>query len=130
MDDLRNRTGTAIILITHDLGVIAQSCDRVLVMYAGQVVETGSVYDIFHKPQHPYTHALLESIPKTGPKQHGQRLPTIEGIVPGLMNLPPGCRFHDRCKFCEERCIIEAPQLTICDDVRSVRCHFPLNQES
>ncbi len=130
MDDLRKKTGTAILLITHDLGVIAQTCDRVAVMYAGQIVETGSVRDIFHRPQHPYTQALLESIPKAGPKTHGKRLPTIEGIVPGLMNLPSGCRFHDRCRLCEPKCRSEEPQLAHTDNGRAVRCHFPLSEAS
>ena len=95
MNDLKRKTGTAIMLITHDLGVVAQVCDRVLVMYAGRVIESGPVGDIFRRPQHPYTKALLQSIPKrasiTASKKAGNRkLPTIPGIVPSLDNLPAG----------------------------------------
>ena len=122
MESLKKKTDAAIILITHDLGVVAQTCDRVLVMYAGRIVEEASVRDVFHRPQHPYTKALLESVPKTG-REHGKRLPAIEGIVPSLYELPTGCRFHDRCQFREDRCVAEEPELE-----QAVRCHFPLGQ--
>ncbi|MEM8947630.1 MAG: ABC transporter ATP-binding protein, partial [Planctomycetota bacterium] len=105
MDSLRKKTSTAVVLITHDLGVIAQICDRVIVMYAGQIVETADVHSLFERPQHPYTKALLESIPKTGCEQHQTRLPTIEGIVPSLFDLPAGCRFQDRCEFRDQECV-------------------------
>ena len=127
MEDLKQRLGTAILLITHDLGVVAQVCDRVAVMYAGQIVETAPVRDLFHSPQHPYTQGLLDSIPKSGPTEHGKRLPAIPGIVPSLWNLPSGCRFHERCSHCEEKCRTEPPQLDSSTDDRSVRCFFPLN---
>ncbi|MDA0285274.1 MAG: ABC transporter ATP-binding protein [Planctomycetota bacterium] len=127
MEDLKQRLGTAILLITHDLGVVAQVCDRVVVMYAGQVVETAPVRDLFHSPQHPYTQGLLDSIPKSGPAAHGKRLPAIPGIVPSLWNLPSGCRFHERCAHCEEMCRTDAPQLEASTEHRSVRCFFPLN---
>jgi peptide/nickel transport system ATP-binding protein len=127
MEDLKQRLGTAILLITHDLGVVAQVCDRVVVMYAGQVVETAPVRDLFHSPQHPYTQGLLDSIPKSGPAEHGKRLPAIPGIVPSLWNLPPGCRFHERCAHCEEKCRAETPQLEASSENRAVRCFFPLN---
>lgn len=127
MDDLRKRTGTAILLITHDLGVVAQMCDRVLVMYAGQAVEAAKVNDIFHTPQHPYTRALLESIPRTGASQHGSRLPAIKGMVPSLSELPPGCRFHDRCRFCQPNCKQQNPSLEMTEPGREVRCYYPLD---
>ncbi|MCP4193491.1 MAG: ABC transporter ATP-binding protein [Planctomycetaceae bacterium] len=128
MNDLKRRIGTAILLITHDLGVVAQICDRVVVMYAGRVVETASVHDLFHRPQHPYTRALLTSIPKVDSQYHGKRLPTIEGIVPSLHALPQGCRFHDRCGYCQDLCRTEAPQLEFLRPNQSVRCHFPLDE--
>ncbi len=128
MDELRKKTQTAVVLITHDLGVIAQICDRVIVMYAGQIVETADVHSLFQRPQHPYTKALLESIPKTGRDQHQTRLPTIEGIVPSLFELPEGCRFQDRCKYKEQKCIDQEPQLSAEVDTRKVRCFFPLNE--
>ncbi len=134
MDELKKKLGTATMLITHDLGVVAQVCDRVIVMYAGRVIEEGPVHDIFHRPQHPYTRALLQSIPKGGERSRKgadgkrPRLPAIPGIVPSLRELPDGCRFQDRCQFKEQRCVDEEPQLI--DHGRGegseVRCHIPL----
>lgn len=130
MNQLRERTGTAVLLITHDLGVVAQTCDRVVVMYAGQVVETAPVSDLFHRPVHPYTSALLKSIPQAGTrKQKGRRLPTIDGLVPGLFEMPSGCRFADRCEFCEQKCRDEHPEVTT-EENRVYRCHFPLKADS
>ena len=128
MDQLRRKTKTAVVLITHDLGVIAQICDRVIVMYAGQIVETADVRSLFSRPQHPYTKALLESIPKTGREMHQTRLPTIEGIVPSLFELPDGCRFQDRCAFRAQECVDRQPQLSDEVNHRKVRCFFPLNE--
>ena len=134
MNRLKSDHDTAIMLITHDLGVVAQVCDRVMVMYAGRVIETGTVRDIFHRPAHPYTRALLDSIPRSGKREHGKRLPTIEGIVPSLFELPVGCRFADRCGKREERCEAEEPTLEPNpggeDPNRAVRCHFPLGIEA
>jgi len=126
IDRLKTVSGTAILLITHDLGVVAQVCDRVLVMYAGQVVEQGTVRDIFHRPRHPYTKAMLESIPQSGRVERGRHLPTIPGMVPDLTALPPGCRFHDRCPYAEARCRQESPPRIEDDAARPVRCFFPL----
>ena len=138
MDGLKEKTGTAIILITHDLGVVAQACDRVIVMYAGQVVETGSVRDIFHRPRHPYTRALLDSMPKPGAAGHQTRLPAIEGMVPSLFDLPAGCRFADRCRFRKPDCEEKLPDLvslgsgpsedsTSSRNAQAVRCFYPLD---
>ena len=129
MADLQEKTGTAVLLVTHDLGVVAQTCDRVMVMYAGRVVEFATVNDIFRRPQHPYTKALLASIPQPGKRPENGRLPAIDGVVPSLFHLPEGCRFHDRCGYCEQKCIDEEPSLTI-DKQRSVRCHFPITEAS
>ncbi len=126
MNGLKSKLDTAIMLITHDLGVVAQVCDRVLVMYAGRVIEQAPVSDLFHRPRHPYTKALLDSIPKSGQKQKGARLPTIEGIVPSLWELPHGCRFQDRCGLKEQRCVDVEPELVTAADGRSVRCHTPI----
>jgi peptide/nickel transport system ATP-binding protein/oligopeptide transport system ATP-binding protein len=127
MESLKKRLGTAIVLITHNLGVVAQVCDRVIVMYAGRVIEEAPVRELFHHPRHPYTRALLDSIPKTGRKEHGKRLPTIDGIVPSLFDLPKGCRFRERCPYRQDRCAAEEPALEPRGaDRRLVRCHFPL----
>lgn len=127
MADLKSRLNTAIIFITHNLGVVAQFCDRVMVMYAGRVIESGPVRDIFHRPRHPYARALLDSIPKAGNKQKGKPLATIEGIVPSLLDLPKGCRFSERCAYRQERCAAEEPALEVKDDGRLVRCFYPLS---
>ena len=130
MGELKEKLETAIVLITHDLGVVAQVCDRVLVMYAGRAIEEAEVEDLFHRPRHPYTKALLDSIPKAGGRTRGQRLATISGIVPSLFDLPHGCRFAERCAFQEQRCIDEEPVLVDGVDGRRHRCHFPLNAGS
>ncbi|MEP3482320.1 MAG: ABC transporter ATP-binding protein [Fuerstiella sp.] len=130
MKDLKDRTGTAILLITHDLGVVAQTCDRVVVMYAGQVVEQASVQKLFHDPAHPYTKALLESIPRSGRKQKGKRLATIPGIVPALFDMPSGCRFADRCDFRQDRCVAELPEIQTIEEQHLARCHFPVHSTS
>ena len=128
MNGLKEKLNTAIMLITHDLGVVAQVCDRVLVMYAGRIIEAAPVHDLFHTPRHPYTKALLRSIPKSGGKAaHGDRLPAIKGMVPSLWELPDGCRFQDRCDVCEQKCIDTEPDLETSPDGRQVRCHFPSN---
>ena len=129
--ELQERTGAAVIFITHDMGVIAEVCDEVAVMYAGRVVEQADVVEIFARSRHPYTRGLLESIPRKGTEKKGE-LPTIEGLVPSLLAPPPGCRFADRClrraglvEAERRRCIEEDPELR---DVEGglVACHFPL----
>ncbi len=113
MRGLRDKTGTSIVLITHDLGVVAEMAERVVVMYAGQVVEMADVKTLFAKPMHPYTKGLINSIPVLGVVR--ERLDTIQGSVPNLLNPPPGCRFEPRCTVCEglarERCLNEVPPL-------------------
>jgi len=130
---LQKRTGAAVIFITHDMGVIAQICDEVVVMYAGRVVEQGDVVEIFERSRHPYTKGLLESIPKKGVSKKSE-LPTIEGIVPSLLNPPQGCRFAPRCRKRETlgdadqgRCLGEDPRLRSVGD-GLVACHFPLGE--
>ena len=105
--ELQREMGMGVILITHDLGVVAQVVDRVIVMYAGQIVEEGAVDAVFERPSHPYTRLLLESIPALDDEQ--ERLPTIAGMVPGLANLPQGCRFHPRCPAARAACRERAP---------------------
>jgi peptide/nickel transport system ATP-binding protein/oligopeptide transport system ATP-binding protein len=117
---LRRTHGMAVMLITHDLGVVAEVCDRVIVMYAGQVVETGSVEDIFARPAHPYTRGLLGSLPSL--EARGRRLTSIPGTVPSPLRWPAGCRFLARCPLAGEGC--ERPQdlAAVGDDGRAARC--------
>ncbi len=110
MKDLRDRLGMAILLITHDLGVVAEMCDDVAVMYAGRVVERGPVEAVFRSPQHPYTEALLHSIPVLGMTQ-AEPLKVIRGMVPSPLRWPPGCRFAARCDHAFDRCLHEDPPL-------------------
>lgn len=106
INELKKDLNTAVILITHDMGVVAEMADRVMVMYGGQVVEEAKCYTLFTNPLHPYTQGLLASIPKIN---DSGRLTTIEGSVPSLKNMPKGCHFCDRCAFCTERCSKENP---------------------
>jgi oligopeptide/dipeptide ABC transporter ATP-binding protein len=108
MMELRERLGMSILLITHDLGVVAEMCDDVVVMYAGRVVERGPVASVFSSPQHPYTEALLQSIPVLGMTQK-ERLRVIRGVVPSPLDWPEGCRFAPRCDYAFERCEEQPP---------------------
>ncbi|MGQ0601599.1 MAG: oligopeptide/dipeptide ABC transporter ATP-binding protein, partial [Anaerolineales bacterium] len=118
---LRQANDTAILFITHDLGVVAQLCDRVIVMYAGRVVEQGDVISIFEKPQHPYTQALLASVPSR--RNYAERLATIPGRVPSLSALPPGCKFADRCPYVQAVCHESEPRF-VENGSHGVRCHI------
>jgi peptide/nickel transport system ATP-binding protein len=117
--DLQRRLHTSILYVTHDLGVVAETCDRVAVLYAGNVAEIASVMDLFKKPLHPYTQALLESIPRPG-----QKFISIRGTVPSLVSPPKGCRFHDRCDYAQDKCIHEEPQLIEIEKDHFVACHL------
>jgi oligopeptide/dipeptide ABC transporter ATP-binding protein len=118
--ELRDRLGMSVILVTHDLGVIAQTCDRMAVMYAGRIVETGSVASVFAEPRHAYTLGLLGSVPRGG----GERKPlrSIEGAPPALADVPKGCAFHPRCSFATAICIDARPGLTVVGAGRAVAC--------
>ena len=122
MRDLRDRVGTSIILITHDLGIIAEMCDEVNVMYAGQIVEQANVFELFDRPSHPYTRGLLASIPKADVKRTGARMPSISGMVPNLAALPPGCRFHPRCAEAMPVCRAREPALIEVGQGHRARC--------
>ena len=117
---LRQKYQTSVVFISHDLGVIANLCDRVVVMYTGRVVEQGDVISIFEHPKHPYTRALLRSVPSR--QFHGERLMTIPGRVPSLFNLPPGCKFADRCSFAQPVCQQQEPRFLSQVD-GAIRCH-------
>jgi oligopeptide/dipeptide ABC transporter ATP-binding protein len=120
LNRLQEELGMSIILITHDLGVVAETCDRVIVMYAGQVFEEGSVQDVFTDPQNPYTEGLLRSIPRLG--SGGGRLAVIPGVVPSPMEWPTGCRFHDRCPYGWEKTRDEEPPLFEIAPGRKSKC--------
>lgn len=120
MNNLQKENGMSTILITHDFGVVAETCDDVAVMYAGKIVEKASTKDIFSNPKHPYTIGLLNSIPKLGEKKH--RLNTIPGIVPALSKLPQGCRFQDRCSLVSEECKQKEPELISIKEDKQVAC--------
>jgi oligopeptide/dipeptide ABC transporter ATP-binding protein len=120
--DLQAERNMGLILITHDIGVIADVADDICVMYAGREVEKADVYEIYANPAHPYTQALLESIPRVDMK--GQQLASIRGLPPNLTRMPPGCAFHPRCRFARERCREDTPPLYSVAPGRLSACHF------
>jgi peptide/nickel transport system ATP-binding protein len=117
---IQDRTGTALLLITHDLGVVAETVDEIAVMYGGRVVETGTVEEVLLQPRHPYTRGLLESIPSTA--KVGQRLSAIRGVVPNPFRMPEGCKFAPRCNFAWETCRETEPDLIELGRDRASRC--------
>jgi dipeptide transport system ATP-binding protein len=121
--DLQKERGMALILITHDMGVVAETARRVAVMYAGQVVETRPVRDLFTRPRHPYTGALLDALPERALGK--RRLPTIPGVVPGISDRPSGCLFNPRCQFAQDKCRRESVPL-FPDESGAARCFYPL----
>ncbi len=122
MMKLRDDLGTAIIMITHDLGVIAETTDRVMVMYTGKVMETATTLNLFDKPLHPYTRGLLRAIPSSATDYDDTELYEISGTVPGLLDLPPGCRFNTRCPEAEDICRQKEPELREIDPGHKVAC--------
>ncbi|MGY3893724.1 oligopeptide ABC transporter ATP-binding protein OppD [Aeromonas enterica] len=122
MNELKREFNTSIIMITHDLGVVAGICDKVLVMYAGRTMEYGRVNDIFYRPSHPYTEGLLRAIPRLDTE--GEELPTIPGNPPNLLRLPTGCPFQERCHRVSEICGQQSPVLTPFNDGRERACHW------
>ena len=129
MQDLARDFGTAMIIITHNLGVVARYADNVNVMYAGKIIETGSAEEIYHNPRHPYTLALLNSVPRLDASER-VKLDAIEGLPPDLVNLPEGCSFAPRCKFIYEKCVEETPVLELANEGHTSACwrHQELHQ--
>ena len=121
MQTLKDKLGTSVILITHDLGVVADFCDSVAVVYAGEIVEYGTVEHIFENPSHPYTIGLFESIPIIGSTRH--RLKPIKGLMPDPTNLPKGCKFADRCPFAGEKCTEAPPPVEEIEPGHTIRCY-------
>lgn len=126
MQELRNQFHTSMLLITHDLGVVAQNCDYVAVIYAGQVVESGTVRDVFKNMKHPYTQGLFSSIPHIG--KDTRRLTPIQGLMPDPTKLPQGCKFSTRCTCATERCRLEEPELTEVENEQGHKTRCFLNQ--
>ncbi|MGC0338128.1 ABC transporter ATP-binding protein [Streptomyces sp. SLBN-8D4] len=120
--ELQREYHMGLILITHDLGVVADVADRIAVMYAGRIVEQAPVHDIYKAPAHPYTRGLLDSIPRLD--QKGQELYAIKGLPPNLMHIPPGCAFNPRCPMARDVCRTDVPPLYEVDDRRTSACHF------
>ena len=120
MQNLKRKFNTATILITHDLGVVAQTCEKAAVIYAGEIVEYGTVHEVFKDMRHPYTIGLMNSIPKIHVDE--RRLHPIEGLMPDPMSLPEGCKFCDRCRFAIEKCKKETPEMMKLGGEHSVRC--------
>jgi len=125
LKDLQRATGVALIFVTHNLGIVAKMCDRVGVMYAGKIVEMQSVRGLFYRPRHPYTRALLDSIPKLGVRK---ALCGIPGQPPDLADLPRGCSFHPRCPRAVDRCLDEEPKSHALNGDGSVRCWLPIGE--
>jgi oligopeptide/dipeptide ABC transporter ATP-binding protein len=119
LKDIQAETGLAIIFITHDFGIVARMCDRVAVMYAGRIVEDASVRDLFNRPQHPYTQALMASVPQM---ERTDRLFAIDGQPPALYDLPEGCRFADRCQHAQDVCRQEYPESTLVQPGHNANC--------
>ncbi|WP_405087296.1 ABC transporter ATP-binding protein [Microbispora sp. NBC_01389] len=120
--ELQQESDMGLILITHDLGVVADVADKIAVMYGGRIVENASVFDGYRAPAHPYTKGLLESIPRVDLK--GQELYAIKGMPPNLLDMPTGCAFHPRCPYRKENCVTDAPPLYTVGDTRGSACHY------
>ena len=123
LKQLKQNRGMSVVLISHDMGVMANMCDRIAVMYGGVLVEEGTVDEIFYKPQHPYTKDLLRSIPRPEVTR-GARLQAIEGAPPTLHNMPKGCPFATRCQFATEKCFEVMPETTLFSETQNAKCHL------
>ena len=125
INNLREKYKMSMVLITHDLGVVAETCDRVAIMYAGQIVETGTVKDVYLNPRHPYTRGLFDSIPKLD-SEESQLIP-IEGAISNASDLPTGCYFHPRCRYCKDICKTQQPPQR--GSSHKFMCHFDLFEQ-
>jgi peptide/nickel transport system ATP-binding protein len=127
IDKLKHEFNAAVIIITHDLGVVAEHCDNINVMYGGKIVEAGRTEDIYYRPHHPYTWGLLGSIPRL--TEDLDRLHPIKGMPPSLINLPSGCSFRPRCPYAFDRCVTEVPELIPTDGFHADACHLSLHDK-
>ena len=122
INELREKAGMVMLMITHDLGVVAEVCDTVGIMYAGRIVECGTLADIFDNLRHPYTRGLFDSLPDI--ENRRAELKPIPGLIPDPMNLPPGCAFHPRCSYVKPECSRDLPQMRWLSDTHYVHCHL------
>ena len=122
MKDLKTQYNTAILMITHNFGLVAEVADRIAVMYAGNIVEQGNVFDVFAAPSHPYTRLLMRALPRK--TKHEGRLETIDGSVPRITEKKPGCRFANRCPIAKDICSAENPPLLTVSHDHTFSCHF------
>jgi peptide/nickel transport system ATP-binding protein len=129
LDRLKQEFNAAIVIVTHDLGVVAEHCDHIQVMYAGKIVEAGDRRDIYYGAHHPYTWGLLASIPRLNDSDVKERLSPIRGLPPSLIFVPPGCAFHPRCPHVFDRCRTEVPELLPADGHHASRCHLSLAEK-
>jgi peptide/nickel transport system ATP-binding protein len=129
IDRLKQEFNASVVIITHDLGVVAEHCDHINVMYAGKVIESGDRRDIYYGAHHPYTWGLLGSIPRIDEAGVGERLNPIRGLPPSLIFVPSGCPFHPRCPYAFDRCPVEVPQLLPADGHHASACHLPLAEK-
>ena len=128
MRNLREKFHMGLIMITHDLGVVAETCDKVAIVYAGEVVEAGTVAEVYLNPRHPYTRGLFDSIPKLD--EDSDRLIPIEGMTPNMAEPPTGCFFHPRCKYCQEKCRTQSPESVQMEGgTHRFKCFYPLGNE-
>ena len=128
MRNLREKFHMGLIMITHDLGVVAETCDKVAIVYAGEVVEAGTVAEVYLNPRHPYTRGLFDSIPKLD--EDSDRLIPIEGMTPNMSEPPAGCFFHPRCKYCQEKCRTQSPESVQMEGgTHRFKCFYPLGNE-
>ena len=126
LDRLKQEFNAAIVIVTHDLGVVAEHCDHIQVMYGGKIVETGDRREIYYGAHHPYTWGLLSSIPRLNESDEKERLIPIRGLPPSLIFVPPGCAFHPRCPHVFDRCRTDVPELLPADGHHASRCHLSL----
>ena len=125
IDRLREEFNASVVIITHDLGVVAEHCDHLQVMYAGKIVEYGTADDIYYRPHHPYAWGLLGSITRVD-EEHKERLHPIQGLPPSLIFVPPGCAFNPRCPYVFDKCRVDVPELLPSDGHHAAACHLPL----
>jgi peptide/nickel transport system ATP-binding protein/oligopeptide transport system ATP-binding protein len=129
MKDIKKKTNMSIILITHNLAVVAEMADNIAVMYYGRIVEYSNINDIYLRPMHPYTFGLLNSIPRVDKPRTDEHLQAIPGVVPNPYKAPPGCKFHPRCPYAKDKCKLEEPAYEEIEKGHFIRCWYPIKSK-